>query len=67
MLLIGPQVPATSVPELVDYARKHPDAVSFGSAGIGASNHLSAELLKKQADAPICTCPIAAIRPPWWM
>ena len=32
VLLIGPQVPATSVPELVDYARKHPDAVSFGSA-----------------------------------
>ena len=57
VLLIGPQVPATSVPELVDYARKHPDAVSFGSAGIGASNHLSAELLKKQADAPMLHVP----------
>nr|WP_249204743.1 tripartite tricarboxylate transporter substrate binding protein [Achromobacter sp. Marseille-Q0513] len=57
VLLIGPQVPAASVPELVDYARKHPDAVSFGSAGIGASNHLSAELLKKQADAPMLHVP----------
>ncbi|AUZ20439.1 Bug family tripartite tricarboxylate transporter substrate binding protein [Achromobacter xylosoxidans] len=57
VLLIGPQAPAKSVGELVDYARAHPDAVSFGSAGIGASNHLSAELLKKQAGVPMLHVP----------
>ncbi len=57
VLLIGPQIPAKSVKELVSYARAHSDAVSFGSAGIGASNHLSAELLKKQADAPMLHVP----------
>ena len=57
VLLIGPQAPAKSVAELVDYARAHPDAVSFGSAGIGASNHLSAELLKKQAGVPMLHVP----------
>ncbi|MGY6269881.1 Bug family tripartite tricarboxylate transporter substrate binding protein [Achromobacter denitrificans] len=57
VLLIGPQIPAKNVGELVGYARSHPDAVSFGSAGIGASNHLSAELLKKQADAPMLHVP----------
>lgn len=31
--------------------------MSFGSAGIGASNHLSAELLKKQAGVPMLHVP----------
>ncbi len=57
VLLIGPQIPAKNVGELVTYARAHPDAVSFGSAGIGASNHLSAELLKKQAGVPMLHVP----------
>ena len=57
VLLLGPQVPAKTVGELVDYARKHPDGVSFGSAGVGASNHLSAELLKKQAGVPMLHVP----------
>lgn len=57
VLLIGPQIPAKNVGELVSYARAHPDAVSFGSAGIGASNHLSAELLKSQAQAPMLHVP----------
>ncbi|WP_454738454.1 Bug family tripartite tricarboxylate transporter substrate binding protein [Cupriavidus necator] len=45
VLLVNKDFPAKNVGELVDYARKHPDDVSFGSAGVGASNHLSAELL----------------------
>lgn len=57
VLLIGPQIPAKTVGELVDYAKANPTAVSFGSAGVGASNHLSAELLKQQADAPMLHVP----------
>lgn len=57
VLLIGPQNPAKSVAELLEYAKAHPDAVSFGSAGVGASNHLSAELLKLQAKAPMLHVP----------
>uniref|UniRef100_UPI00339D992E Bug family tripartite tricarboxylate transporter substrate binding protein n=1 Tax=Cupriavidus necator TaxID=106590 RepID=UPI00339D992E len=45
VLLVNKDFPAKNVGELVDYARKHPEDVSFGSAGVGASNHLSAELL----------------------
>src|SRR5690606_32721367 len=52
VLLIGPQAPANTVGELVDHAKANPEAVTFGSAGVGASNHLSAELLKQQAQAP---------------
>jgi len=47
VLLIGPQIPAKTLKELVEYARNNPDKVSFGSAGFGGSNHLSAELLKQ--------------------
>jgi len=57
VLLIGPQIPAKSVGELISYAKAHPEAVSFGSAGVGASNHLSAELLKLQAQAPMLHVP----------
>lgn len=57
VLLIGPQVPANNVSELVAYAKANPDAVTFGSAGVGASNHLSAELLKQQAQAPMLHVP----------
>lgn len=47
VLLIGSQIPAKSVQELVAYAKQNPEKVSFGSAGFGGSNHLSAELLKQ--------------------
>lgn len=57
VLVIGPQLPATSVKELVDAARANPQGVSFGSAGIGASNHLSAELMKIKSNVPMLHVP----------
>ena len=57
VLLVGPGLPAKTVQELVDAAKSKPESVSFGSAGIGASNHLSAELLKIRAKAPMLHVP----------
>jgi tripartite-type tricarboxylate transporter receptor subunit TctC len=57
VLLIGPQIPAKNVAELVDYARKNPEKVSFGSAGFGGSNHLSAELLKQSTKTEMLHVP----------
>ena len=57
VLLIGPQIPAKSVSELVDFARKNPEKVSFGSAGFGGSNHLSAELLKQSTKTEMLHVP----------
>ena len=57
VLLIGPQIPAKSIAELIAYAKANPDKVSFGSAGFGGSNHLSAELLKQSTDAPMLHVP----------
>jgi tripartite-type tricarboxylate transporter receptor subunit TctC len=42
-------VPAASVSELVAYARANPNALSYGSAGIGSASHLAAELFKSMA------------------
>jgi tripartite-type tricarboxylate transporter receptor subunit TctC len=45
-IFLNPGVPANNVKELVDYLKTNPNKVNFGSAGTGASNHLSAELFK---------------------
>lgn len=44
VLVVNKSQPFKSVPELVAYAKSHPGKVSYGSAGMGASNHLSGEL-----------------------
>jgi tripartite-type tricarboxylate transporter receptor subunit TctC len=45
-VVVNPVVPATSIRDLVAYLKANPDKMNFGTAGNGASNHLSAELFK---------------------
>ncbi|MBR1301137.1 tripartite tricarboxylate transporter substrate binding protein [Bradyrhizobium sp. AUGA SZCCT0042] len=49
LLVIRPSMSISSVKELIDHARKNPGKISYGSAGIGSSNHLSMELFKSMA------------------
>ena len=42
VLVVHPSVPATTVPELVAHLRRHPGKLSYGTAGVGQSPHLSA-------------------------
>src|SRR3954454_3395905 len=49
LLVIKPSLPINSVKELIDYAKTNPGKVSYGSTGIGSSNHLSMELFKSMA------------------
>jgi tripartite-type tricarboxylate transporter receptor subunit TctC len=48
-LAVHPSLPVTNVRELVDYAKKNPGKLSFGSSGTGSPHHLSGELLKSVA------------------
>ena len=45
VLVMNKDLPFKTLPELVAYAKANPGKVSYGSAGIGASNHMSGELL----------------------
>lgn len=57
ILVVNPQVPVRSVPELVAYAKKYPGRVNMGSAGNGTTNHLSGELFKAMTHASILHVP----------
>ena len=57
VLVVNPALPVKSVKELIEYARKNPGKVNFGSAGIGASSHLSGELFKSMAGIDITHVP----------
>lgn len=46
MLVVNPKVPANTVAELVDYLKKNPDKLNYGSSGVGTSTHLAAELFQ---------------------
>jgi tripartite-type tricarboxylate transporter receptor subunit TctC len=45
VLVINKDLPFKSLKDLVDFAKANPGKVSYGSAGVGGSNHLSGELL----------------------
>ena len=49
IVVVTPTLPIKSIPELIAYVKANPDKVTFASAGNGASNHLSGELLNAMA------------------
>jgi tripartite-type tricarboxylate transporter receptor subunit TctC len=44
--MVHPSMPTKNLKEFIAYAKKNPGKVNFGSSGVGASPHLSIELLK---------------------
>ncbi|ULK97565.1 tripartite tricarboxylate transporter substrate binding protein [Bradyrhizobium sp. I71] len=49
ILVLNRDVPAASVQELVDLARRSPGTLTFASAGAGTSTHLAGELFQTMA------------------
>ncbi len=50
VLVCHPSVPANSVAELIDYARKNPNKLKMASAGQGSGNHFIGELFNATAN-----------------
>lgn len=46
VLIAHPSVPANNLGELIALGKRHPGKYAYGSAGIGATGHLSMELFK---------------------
>src|SRR5512139_776361 len=50
VLIAKPTLPAASVKELIDYAKKNPGKLSYCSSGTGSSDHLTGEVFKQSAE-----------------
>lgn len=57
ILAVAPSVPARNLQELIALAKKEPGKLTFGSTGIGGTQHMAGELLKQRADIDIVHVP----------
>ncbi len=64
VIVVNPQkVPATDLKGLLDYLRKNPARLNYGSAGNGTSHHLAGELFKLQTQTFITHIPYRGAGP----
>jgi tripartite-type tricarboxylate transporter receptor subunit TctC len=63
VVAVNPSLPVNSLAELIDYARKNPGKVNFGSAGGGSITHLAGELLKSEAKIDLVHVPYKGAAP----
>jgi tripartite-type tricarboxylate transporter receptor subunit TctC len=63
VLVVNPAVPATSVQELIAYAKANPGKLNFASPGNGTSGHLCGELFKAMAGVQMTHVPYKGSAP----
>jgi tripartite-type tricarboxylate transporter receptor subunit TctC len=58
VLVVNPdRIKARTVPELIEYAKANPGKVTFGSAGVGTTQHLAGELFQQMTGTKMVHVP----------
>lgn len=57
ILVVHPSLPVRNVKELIELAKSKPGKLSFASAGVGQSHHLSGEMFKSQTGVDMVHVP----------
>jgi tripartite-type tricarboxylate transporter receptor subunit TctC len=63
VLVVNAALPVKTVAEFVDYVKKNPGKVSYGSAGQGSLTHLTMELFKQQINSFMVHIPYRGVAP----
>jgi tripartite-type tricarboxylate transporter receptor subunit TctC len=57
VVVVNPSVPATTIPELIAYAKANPGKINYGSAGHGTPQNIACELFKMMAGVNLVHVP----------
>ena len=63
VVVVHPSLPVRSIPEFVAFSKANPGKLSYGTGGVGASPHLSMELLKLNTGINIVHVPYKGANP----
>jgi tripartite-type tricarboxylate transporter receptor subunit TctC len=63
VLVVNAALPVKNVKEFIEYVKKNPGKISYGSAGQGSLTHLTMELFKQQIDSFMVHIPYRGIAP----
>ena len=63
VLVVNAALPVKTVKEFIEYVRKNPGRISYGSAGQGSLTHLTMELFKQQIQSFMVHIPYRGIAP----
>jgi tripartite-type tricarboxylate transporter receptor subunit TctC len=61
LLVVNPSVPAHSVQDLIELAKKQPGQINYGSSGNGTTNHLLGEMFKTMAGVDMLHVPYKGV------
>ena len=63
VIVANPKLPANDIKQIIEYARKNPGKLTFGSSGSGAASHLAGELFKSMANVDMLHVPYKGMGP----
>lgn len=63
VLLVNPSLPVKSATDLVEYAKRNPGRLNFGSSGQGSVHHLGGEMLKQATGIDMVHVPFKGTGP----